>query len=298
MAIGLDEYDIWYITSLEDKGPGTLREAISNKDPKIVLFDISGVIRLEKRLWIGNPYLIIDGVNGTCPVIITNELFYIRANDVIIRYITVASNRKELNMDSMWIYRTYNVLIDHVSVYYGTDETLSVTHSDNVVITNSIIANTLDINNHAFGVILSGEDENAVTIFKGNVIANCSSRTPSYGTGHFFVTNNLIYNFGHRVSYSSNLRKSIVFMMNNYYKPGPNTKENYIFRFPNKVSEMCVFVDNNYIHGDEIKTNDNTLAVKDLQNGLLLKDDGKGLFKILKKFQIQKNLKKKMESKK
>ena len=46
---------ILFVTSLADRGPGTLREALLTKGPRTILFRTSGIIRLEKPLWVCGP---------------------------------------------------------------------------------------------------------------------------------------------------------------------------------------------------------------------------------------------------
>lgn len=269
---------VFYVTTLSDEGEGSIREIIKDKTPKIILFKVSGVIELKKRLWIGNPHIVIDGSSAPGPIIFIGELFYIRTHDVMVRYITVASNRHELVIDSVWITLSFNVILDHVTALFGSDETLSVTKSDYVIISNCIIGNTLNVNKHAFGSLLNGEDDTSVIIFKNNLIANCTSRNPAFGYGCHIMSNNLIYNYGYRATYTSYTGNSNVMMLNNYFKPGPNTTiPNIIFRMPDRISEVTLFVDNNFIEGFEEETKNNLKAVSKFENGLSLDYDGKNI---------------------
>jgi hypothetical protein len=46
---------VLFVTSLADSGPGTLREALLTKGPRTILFRTSGIIRLNKQLWMCGP---------------------------------------------------------------------------------------------------------------------------------------------------------------------------------------------------------------------------------------------------
>ena len=268
--------EVNYVTTLADSGEGSIRELIKKKVPQIIRFSVAGVIHLTERLWIGNPYITIDGSTAPGPVIFYGETVYIRTNDVIIKYITVLGNRADKVMDAMWVTKSYNVLIQNCTVLYGSDETLSVTASDYVTIENCIISSPLDINDHAFGSILDGIDNTSTVFFKHNLITNCASRNPSFGDGNFFMTGNLIYNYGHNASYTSNtVDKSVIIMMNNYYKPGPDTKyPHIIFSMPPEQSQVCLYVDNNFIDGYPAETTDNLTAIRRPEHGFITDYDG------------------------
>src|SRR5262245_4118275 len=49
------------VTSLSDAGPGSFRAACEAEGPRIVVFRVSGLITLTKKLVIKNPYITIAG---------------------------------------------------------------------------------------------------------------------------------------------------------------------------------------------------------------------------------------------
>ena len=52
---------VYVVTSLADSGPGTLREACEAGGARIVVFNVSGIIRLESPIIIQAPYITIAG---------------------------------------------------------------------------------------------------------------------------------------------------------------------------------------------------------------------------------------------
>jgi len=278
-----------YVTSLlDDKNiPGTLRNLLETKEPCLILFKVSGVINLSKRLWIGNDNFVVDGSSAPGPVIITGNMFYVRASNMMFRYLTIIGNRNDIDIDACWILLCHNIIFEYCTIMLGSDEVLSITKCDDIIIKNCIIANPFHDNKHAFGTILSGSDDHSTIWFINNLMANCSSRNPSFGTGNFYVANNYIYNYGHRASYTSNTRDSVCVMINNYYKSGPDTsRHNVIFNMPNESSAVTVFLHNNYIEGYPEQTEDNSLAVTKKENGQLLDIDKRGKLKIVPKKDI------------
>src|SRR5204862_5224831 len=49
------------VSSLEDSGPGTFREALESAGPRIVVFNVAGIINLKNRIVVRAPYLTIAG---------------------------------------------------------------------------------------------------------------------------------------------------------------------------------------------------------------------------------------------
>src|SRR6187399_28848 len=52
---------VFVVTSLDDRGPGTFREACEAGGPRIVVFNVAGTIKLKDRIRIRAPYITIAG---------------------------------------------------------------------------------------------------------------------------------------------------------------------------------------------------------------------------------------------
>ena len=78
---------VFVVTNLADSGPGTFREACEAAGPRIVVFNVAGIIHLQKPVFIDAPYLTIAG--HTAPgdgVCIAGESTLVNTHDVVIRY--------------------------------------------------------------------------------------------------------------------------------------------------------------------------------------------------------------------
>jgi hypothetical protein len=225
------------VTSLADDGPGTLRFACEQGGARIVVFNVSGIIRIKSPISIRAPYITIAGQtapgNGVC---IAGETFWVNTHDVIIRHMRF--RRGETNVgrrdDAIGGDPVGNIMIDHVSASWGLDESMSMyrhMYNDstgktdqklgtvNITIQNSIFSETLDTWNHAFGGTLGGEN----CSFMRNLFANNAARNPSVGwCGVFNFANNVIYNWEHRSIDGGDYRAQYN-IINNYFKPGPQT---------------------------------------------------------------------------
>jgi len=164
------------VTSLEDEGPGTLREACYAGGARIVVFNVSGIIKLKSPLYIWAPYITIAG--QTAPgdgVVVAGETFAIMTHDVIIRHMRFRRGETWVGRrdDAIGGNPVGNIMIDHVSASWGLDENMSIYRhmfdpgdgskplklpTVNITIQNSIFAEALDTYNHSFGSTLGGEN--------------------------------------------------------------------------------------------------------------------------------------------
>lgn len=228
------------VTSLEDSGPGTLREACEQGGARIIVFNVAGIIRLKTPLIIRAPYITIAGQtapgDGIC---VAGESVWINTHDVVIRYMRF--RRGETNVgrrdDSIGGNPIGNIMIDHVSASWGLDENMSMYRhmydqgdgskeqklgTVNITIQNSIFSEALDTYNHSFGSTLGGEN----CTFMRNLWADNTGRNPSIGwNGIFNFANNVIFNWKHRSIDGGDWRASYN-IINNYFKPGPVTPKN------------------------------------------------------------------------
>jgi pectate lyase len=226
---------VYVVTSLADSGPGTFREACEAAGPRIIVFNVAGIIRLKSRISIRAPYLTIAGQtapgDGVCVAGATTE---IDTHDVVVRYMRF--RRGETNVmdrdDAFGGDPIGNVIIDHCSASWGFDENLSMyrhmyTPPDggkdiklptvHVTIQWSISSEALDTFNHAFGGTWGGREAS----FHHNLFANNTGRNPSIGWGdQIDFRDNVLYNWRHRTIDGGDAT-SLINVVANYYKPGP-----------------------------------------------------------------------------
>ncbi|HBG59105.1 MAG TPA: polysaccharide lyase, partial [Porphyromonadaceae bacterium] len=268
---------VFVVTSLEDNGPGTFREACEAGGARIVVFNVSGIIRLKTPISIRAPYITIAG--QTAPgdgVVIAGESVDIDTHDVIIRHMRF--RRGEVNVlrrdDAVSGEAIGNIIIDHTSASWGLDESLSLYRNMwspepdrhpgrspeklptvNITVQNSIIAETLDTYNHAFGSTFGGLNSTMAR----NLFANNVARNPSVGMwGDFSFVNNVIFNWWNRTMDGGDYR-SMWNIINNYYKPGPITPEESPIRYriakPEKGSIDSTIFGRIYANGNRIHDN-------------------------------------------
>lgn len=225
---------VYAVTNLADSGPGTLREAIEAKGPRIVVFRVAGTIYLKSGLDITNPDITIAGQSapgdGIC---IGHDSLNLNTRNVILRHLRVRRGLPgNQGSDNIGGYPEGQIIVDHCSVSWGRDENISLYRNmkllpdgtrekqpvKNVTIQWVISSEALGPG-HEFGGTWGGED----STFHHNLFACNTGRNPSIGmSGEFDYRNNVIFNWGHR-SMDGGDETSLVNVINNYYKAGPAT---------------------------------------------------------------------------
>jgi pectate lyase len=220
------------VTSLADRGPGTLREAFEAKGARIVVFRVGGLITLQTPLTISEPYITVAGQtaprDGIC---IQGETTNINTHDVIMRYMRFRRGNLVRRDDALGGYPQRNIIIDHCSASWGLDENLSmyrwmrpVPGSDNrikspvedMTIQWCISSEALDTYGHAFGGTWGGKN----CSFHHNLFACNTGRNPSIGwCDGLDYRNNTIFNWRHRTMDGGG--DGMINVVNNYYKAGP-----------------------------------------------------------------------------
>lgn len=186
-----------YVTNLNDSGEGSLRAAVEAEGPRVVVFKVSGYIMLESDLRIQNPYITIAGQtapgDGIC---LRNYQTVVETTDVIISYLRSRPANVEAMKDGIWVRDTSDVVIDHVSASFSTDETLSVTDSGNVTVQDCIIAESLNQTKqgtHGMGSIICGYNDQKVTYYR-NLYSTHRSRMPVAGNRYDSTTDPFGFN--------------------------------------------------------------------------------------------------------
>ena len=229
----------YVVTSLADDGSeGTLRHAVEAEGPRTVTFAVSGDIHLTAPLNIRNPYLSILG--ETAPgegITLRDHNVFITADQVIIRYLRVRLGTKYgVEADAMGARHCSNVIIDHCSISWATDENASFYNFRDATVQWCIISEALNSSvhhkgQHGYGGIWGGRNVS----FHHNLFAHNSSRNPRfdhpriywhddrmYYRGTVDFKNNVVYNWGMKAIYGG--EEGWFNVEDNYFRPGPATR--------------------------------------------------------------------------
>lgn len=214
------------VTNLNGEGPGSLREAIEAKGPRIVVFEVGGVIDLDsKTLVVKEPYLTIAGQTAPSPgITIIRGGMDVSGHDVVIQHIRIRSGEAGHAKKSGWEEDSFstqkgawNIIVDHCSLTWATDENMSASGprftgstpdewragaSHNITFSNNIVAESLAYSTHSKiehskGSLIHDNTTNILIV--GNLYAHNYERNPLFKGGVWgVIVNNLIYDPGQR----------------------------------------------------------------------------------------------------
>lgn len=253
------------VTNLNKAGPGSLKAALETKGPRIVVFEVAGVIDLERStLEITEPYVTIAGQTAPSPgITIIKGGIDVKGHDVIIRHIRVKTGadgqakRSGWEADAFSTVGAYNVIVDHCSLTWALDENMSASGprfnganpdewrkntSHNITFSYNLAAEGLADSSHPKGEHSKGSliHDNATDIFfYRNIWAHNVERSPLLKGGvHAAMANNLIYDPGKRAVHYNLMalewgdnpyQDGQLSAIGNVLRGGPSTDENLPF---------------------------------------------------------------------
>lgn len=223
---GGDGGQVIRVTTLAGDGPGSFRAAVTAKGPRTVVFDVAGVVDLgRKSIKIVEPFLTIAGETAPPPgVTLIKGSLAIETHDVIIRHLRVRAGRDGAPARSGWevdgitCWKAHDVIVDHCSISWATDENLSASGprftggedpkgwqegtSHRITFSNNIVAEGLSNASHVKGEHSKGSlihDNATQVLIVGNLYAHNRERNQLFkGAVEAVSANNLIYDPGTR----------------------------------------------------------------------------------------------------
>lgn len=280
------------VTNLNDDGAGSLRAAITETGPRIIVFEVSGNIKLKSKIQVKNGNLTIAGQSapgdGIC---IQDYEMNIDADNVIIRFMRFRMGDLTKNeQDALWGRYHQNIIIDHCSMSWSIDECSSFYANKNFSMQWCILSESLnksfhEKDDHGYGAIWGGSN----ATFHHNLLAHHNSRNARFDGGNRTGTgvspfgidkvdyrNNVIYNWGSNSAYGG--ENGEYNLVANYYKAGPGTATSKRSRIMEISMETDLakygpgygkfYIADNYVDGNTAVTQNNWSGGVDKGSGL------------------------------
>jgi len=250
--------EVIVVTNLNDEGEGSFRKAVQKNYPRIIVFAVSGTIHLKSPLNIKGDATIAGQTAPGDGICVADEPVQLAGNNIIVRFLRFRMGDKAQRGgmvngnggdDAFGGIGRKNIIVDHCTMGWSTDEAFTVYGGDSTTLQWNLMAEPLnysyhfetgdkDYEHHGFGGIWGGRRTSA----HHNLFAHCVTRTPRFNGarthGPEFVDfrNNVIYDWQTNNVYAG--EGGEYNMINNYYRPGPNTKENVKGRIVNPYKKL------------------------------------------------------------
>ena len=202
---------VLHVTTLASTGPGSLHEhLIETSGPRIIVFDVAGVIDLD-RSWnveSGNVWIAGQSAPGLVVLNKGDNSLWLRTGDIFIQHMAFwhsgpslpPNNRAALRIGSRDGTNFSNIVLDHCFFGGGTDQTLTL-YADvqRLTLVDSMVAlpRGFDTSRHAFAISAGGNSDNEdvdFVSFIGTVTAHFQERGPQWIVPNGTICNHLVYN--------------------------------------------------------------------------------------------------------
>ncbi|MDR2129908.1 MAG: pectate lyase [Odoribacteraceae bacterium] len=253
---------VYIVTCLDDEGPGSFRDAVSQPHRTIV-FEVGGVIRIKSPISV-SPNITIAGQTapGDGITIYGERVSFSKANNTICRYIRfrMGEHGKD-GADALVVAEGHRMIFDHLSVSWGKDENFSISSMkvvggpSDITVQNSIIAQGLM--NHSMGGLI--QSDGGITLYRNLYIDNRSRNNKVKGINQF--VNNVVYNWSvGAYILGGSAFKSFANITNNYFIYGPDTRSK---AFTRGNENFALYAKENYLDENHDGTLDGRVIGKE-----------------------------------
>ncbi|HEX4348896.1 MAG TPA: hypothetical protein VH251_00840, partial [Verrucomicrobiae bacterium] len=234
-ALGFGQYatggrggTVYHVTTLADSGTGSFRDAVSHGN-RIIVFDVGGYINLQTAVSCSSSLTIAgQTAPGGGIGIMGAEVSFYNRNNIICRHVRFrqgdihngsnSSNQGEsalsLGADTSTAPAT-NMIFDHISVAFGSWDSVDAVNTTTFTVQNSIIADPIY---QQFGAHHEGGNASWIR----NLWVNGHNRQPLAKANTVYI-NNVCYNY--KAGYTTGDTGASFYhdIINNYFITGPST---------------------------------------------------------------------------
>ncbi len=264
------------VTTLNDDGPGSFRQAVTTKGSRIVIFKVTGNISLKNAINITSPNLTIAGQSspgeGIC---ISGAPVNFKANNIIIRFLRFRlGDLGNTHENSVSAIGYTNIIFDHCSFSWGSNYNALFYNNAEFTAQWCIFSESLykpkkSKSPEGSGALVGGMKAS----FHHNLFAHNAMNNPDFGGAFYHKStksneivdfrNNVIYNWG--TESTSGGEGGNINLVNNYFKPGPATSKDQKSTILTIKSGGNFFVKGNFLFSNDQVSKDNWKGIKSRQ---------------------------------
>ncbi|WP_449398594.1 fibronectin type III domain-containing protein [Chryseobacterium wanjuense] len=280
-ARGAANPQIYLVTNLNDSSSGSFRDAVSQPG-RFVIFKVGGIVNLQSVVAVAaNTTIAGQTAPGEGIVFLGSRVSFTGANNTIARYLRIRYGGTSQNQDASGIANGANIILDHMTFTWGTDEVFSVnwdnngTSPDNITIQNSIIGQGMHRHNHSAGGLMQPPAGGKISLIGNLYICNKTRNNKIKGINEF--VNNVVYNWGNYGNTYGHTQSGEAYIMggdsagssfaniiNNYFIGDPNTSSTVTTPFSVGNANFNLYGSGNYFDNNKNGALDGTLVPQDL----------------------------------
>lgn len=279
-ARGYATPEIYFVTNLNDSGAGSFRDAVS-KPGRFVIFKVGGIINLSSAIAVAANTTIAGQTAPGEGIVLLGKVSFSGSSNTIARYLRIRYGDNTQGQDASGISNGANIILDHMTFTWGTDEVFSINWDnkgispDNITLQNCIIGHGLHRHNHSAGGLIQPSNGGKISLIGNLYIGNKTRNNKIKGINEF--VNNIVYNwgnygntYGHTESGDAYIMggdsggTSEVNILNNYFISGPNTSNTVSSPFNRGNAGFSLYGPGNYFDNNKNGVLDGVLVPQDL----------------------------------
>ncbi len=230
MATGGRGGTVYHVTSLNDSGSGSFRDAVSASG-RIIVFDTSGYIVVTAPVVVKSDLTIAgQTAPGEGIGVMGREVSFSNSTNIVCRHIRFRQG--SLDPDSkksgLNLLNTDSVMLDHVSIEFAQYDGIDAVGSDHVTVQNCILADPIG---QQFAAHIEGD---SISWWR-NLFANAHNRCPLAKANTQYV-NNVVYDYQAGYTAGNSSGHFLHDIIGNVFVSGPGTTStgNYFYQMDNQ----------------------------------------------------------------
>ena len=254
--------EVYHVTNLDDSGPGSFRDAVSQPN-RLVVFDVGGIIRLKSNVAVSSRLTLAgQTAPGDGVLLYGRSVSFSGQNNIIVRYLRfregIAGDKGKCSVN---LSGGSDMIFDHCSIEWGRWDCLGLTRgSHDITFQNCIIGEGVDP--QRFGSL---SDSVTNITYSHNLWINNQSRNPK-AKGRIQYINNVVYNWGVcGLVGGHSAMDHFLDAIGNYFIAGPDSSSHFVGEF--KATDHVFQKDNFADMNRDGKLNGRAVVAEDFGGG-------------------------------